>query len=215
VSGDGRTALARSREDRLLDRVWERLLWYWERAGSERIRRRPGRALDRIGRARSLLVVCQGNIIRSPFAAHRLADAVSGRPDVRIASAGLTAVAGRPAHPLAVERGRSANLRLDEHAATPVTAALLDQADVVLVMEVAHLVRIRRRFARHRAKTLLLTCATPETAADVRDPDGCEPAAFEACFDHIDLALQPLVRALRRRCRDADPGEPSPRPVPA
>jgi protein-tyrosine phosphatase len=197
----------------LLDRIWERLLWYWERARSERIRRWPGRALDRLGRARSILVVCQGNIIRSPFAAYRLDQALAGRPGVCVASAGLAAVPGRPAHPLAVERGRSANLDLRRHAATRLTTASLEQADVVLVMETAHLVRMRRSFPGHRGKTFLLTCASRETPPEVRDPDGCERPVFEACFDHIERALQPLARVLRPGGAGTGQGETVSRPV--
>lgn len=84
---------------------------------------------------RSILVVCVGNICRSPAAERLLARSL---PGVSISSAGLGALAGHEADStmkaVAVERGVS----LDGHRARQYTPKLGSEADLILVMEAGH-----------------------------------------------------------------------------
>jgi protein-tyrosine-phosphatase len=72
-------------------------------------------------------------------------------------------------------------------------------ADVVLVMEVAHLVEMTRRFPIARWKTFLLTTLAPGVPMDIEDPAGKPDAEVDACLDHVRGALTPLIRALHAR----------------
>lgn len=85
-----------------------------------------------INRSPVLLVVCEGNVCRSPLAAALLAAKL---PRARVGSAGLAAPPGRPADPLAREMARARGLDLDVHLARAVTTELCAQADLILVMD--------------------------------------------------------------------------------
>lgn len=81
----------------------------------------------------TLLVVCTANVCRSPVAAALLARDLAA-VGVEVTSAGTEAVPGMPAAPEAVEVvRRELGLGL-EHRSRPLTAALLEQADLVLTM---------------------------------------------------------------------------------
>ena len=70
-----------------------------ERRRAERLRQDPAPIVAALANASRVLVVCHGNIIRSPFAARLIGRLVADRSrPIAIASAGLTAQPGRPSH---------------------------------------------------------------------------------------------------------------------
>jgi protein-tyrosine phosphatase len=164
-----------------------------ERRRAHGIRRHPEPLVRRLRGARDVLILCQGNVIRSVFAAHLISAALEGRRPVSIRSAGLETVPGWPAHPYV--RARCADLQIDlgGHASRAVTAAMVEAADVVLVMEVSQLAVVWRRFPGARRKTFLLSGLAPDVPLEIRDPAGKDEAALEACLDHITRALKPLI----------------------
>jgi protein-tyrosine phosphatase len=85
---------------------------------------------------RHILVVCIGNICRSPMAESLLAHRLSGRePDIRIGSAGLAALVGRPADPIAQALMQERGLAIGEHRARQVTRHDIMSADLILAMD--------------------------------------------------------------------------------
>src|SRR6185295_6885514 len=91
-----------------------------ERRRMNRIRRNPAALRRALRSAESLLVMCHGNIIRSPFATQLLRQALVGRSAVSIVSAGLGAVPGNPAHPTALRAASSRAVDLSGHQASAV-----------------------------------------------------------------------------------------------
>jgi protein-tyrosine phosphatase len=94
---------------------------------------------------RNILFVCAGNICRSPTAEWQLKallweNAITG---MQVGSAGLIALPGnsasfnavRAASFNAVRVAKENSISLEEHKARPITAELIDNADLVLVME--------------------------------------------------------------------------------
>lgn len=79
----------------------------------------------------TVLVVCTANICRSPVAEVLLARALAASGDVRVGSAGLHALTGRP---LADGMARLLDDPVPGFAARQVTAELVRAADLVLVM---------------------------------------------------------------------------------
>jgi protein-tyrosine phosphatase len=167
-----------------------------ERWQMQRIRRSPAALINALAAAKNILVVCHGNIIRSPFAAASIAQAMEGQAPVSIASAGLEAVPGRPPHPTALRFAAARRVDLSAHAASPLELALVAKSDVIFVMEIQHLLALRRRFPEARAKTFLLSCLAPETLLEISDPVNGDETVFEACFDHITRAVRPVIAAL-------------------
>jgi protein-tyrosine-phosphatase len=173
-----------------------RLVERLERRRSEGVRRRPARFTRRLRRARTILVLCQGNVSRSVYAAHLLATALRGKARPAIRSAGLATVPGWRAHPRVAERCQVLNIDVRTHASVAVTAEMMKAADVVLVMEVSHLVAITRRFFGARRKAYLLTSLAPDVALEIPDPAGRPDPDVDACMDHVTRAVKPLIDIL-------------------
>ena len=88
----------------MASRVSRKIAYLLERRRAERLREDPAPIVAALAGARHILVVCHGNIIRSPFAARLIDHLADGCPRrLTIASAGLSAEPGRPPHSLAVE----------------------------------------------------------------------------------------------------------------
>lgn len=167
-----------------------------ERRRMARIRREPGPVLAALRSAARVLIVCHGNIIRSPFAASLLAQGVSGHRRVSVLSAGLAAVPGRPPHPTAVELADARMVDLRTHAASPLAPDAVAASDAIFVMDVPQLVTMRRRFPEARSRTFLLTVLAVGTPLEIRDPYAGDESRFQACFEHISRAVQPIAEAL-------------------
>jgi glycosyltransferase involved in cell wall biosynthesis/protein-tyrosine-phosphatase len=160
-----------------------------------RLRRNPAPLMSILRRATTVLVLCHGNIIRSPFAARLLANAV-GDHRVSIRSAGLGAVAGSPAHPRALVAATARNIDLSQHTAAPVTPDAVAASDVIFVMDVPQWAALCQRFPEARAKTFLLASLAPSTPLEVRDPVNGDEPLFTACYEHVARAVDPISRAL-------------------
>ncbi|MGQ4880223.1 low molecular weight protein-tyrosine-phosphatase [Billgrantia sp. LNSP4103-1] len=78
-----------------------------------------------------ILILCTGNICRSPVAAAMLKARL---PDRDIATAGLNALEGQEVEPTARLLAEAAGLNVDDHQARQVDADMLFKADLVLVM---------------------------------------------------------------------------------
>jgi protein-tyrosine phosphatase len=152
---------------------------------------------------KTILFVCTANICRSPMAAaimrQRLAD-LGLDQEVEVLSAGVYAEAGLPASGLAVTTLAGHAIPLEEHRSQPLVPALLQQADVVLVMEEAHRRSIFYLTPQHLGKVYLLS----ELAGrhdDVADPFGRPPEAYERTValleGLIDVGMPRLLRQLK------------------
>jgi len=167
-----------------------------ERRQVNRLRRSPTAVVDALTAGKNILVVCHGNIIRSPFAAFLLGQSLGEQPRVSIASAGLEAMPGRPPHPTALRKAAERRIDLSPHAASRVDRNIVARSDVIFVMDIPQLLDLRQRFPDARAKTFLLTSLAPDTPLEVRDPVDGDESVFHACFDHITRAVRPLAGVL-------------------
>jgi len=154
---------------------------------------------------RTLLFVCKGNICRSPFAAAVATRWLQGaaRPDVRCLSAGFR-VSDEDRSPLeAVQAGRRFGVVLDHHRSAPLSAQLMEAADAVVVMEVAHLSLLRRHYPALRNRVYLLPLFEPGPARPtgyfrytIADPYGQPAEAFSLCYGRIAVAIDGMFRAV-------------------
>lgn len=190
---------------RVLEYTWDKAQCAAERRHGERVRHDPQAVIRALREARTILVVCHGNIIRSAFAAHFLVRAAGHRRTLTIRSAGLEAETGSPAHPHAIAKAAEWQLDLSRHVASRLSDDMVTTADLIFVMELVHRVAIRRRFRHALPKTFLLSCLAPETALEIADPFGKQEPAFIACFQHLARALRPIVDVICQR--DASPGQ--------
>lgn len=83
-----------------------------------------------------ILFVCVGNICRSPTAEYLMRSEVGVQLD--ISSAGLSALVGHPMDENAKELVTSAGIDASTHRARQVTAEIVKDSDMILVMEPGH-----------------------------------------------------------------------------
>ena len=89
-------------------------------------------------RIETILVVCVGNICRSPMAEAMLQRALEGKTTTTVSSAGLGALAGHPADEISIELMAERGLDINSHVARQLTPEMVEESDLILVMEQGH-----------------------------------------------------------------------------
>ena len=139
----------------------------------------------------SILVVCTGNICRSPIGERLLRQAL---PNKRIDSAGTGALVGYPADPSSISVAQKHGLSLENHAGKQFTSALGRQYDLILVMEKSHIEQLGRMAPEIRGKTMLFGRWLDHR--DIPDPYRKSDEAFESVYQLIEQACQRWVDKL-------------------
>lgn len=144
-----------------------------------------------------VLVVCTGNLCRSPFAEHllrrRLRDL--GLDDIEVTSAGVAAVVAAPPPANVLEAARDWDLSLETHRARQVTAADVEQADLLVTMDSFQKFSLLTAFPEAAEKIHPLTQFDVEPADDdVEDPMGMGLAGTREVFARIAACVDSLAR---------------------
>jgi protein-tyrosine phosphatase len=127
-----------------------------------KLKRRVSEQLGQMARPRRILLVCNANLCRSPYLAAALRRSL---PDVEIESAGLFG-AGRQVQSQALASARERGVDLSSHRSRLLNAAMLERADLIIVME--------PRQARLLASTFGVSPEHVVVAGDL-DSDAAEP----------------------------------------
>lgn len=141
-----------------------------------------------------VLIVCVGNICRSPTAEilfrHRL-------PNLNVASAGIGALVGRPMD--ATARAVLEEHRMDgsQHVARQLDNDMIRDADLILAMERAHIDTIVRRAPHAMGRTVLLGKWLEQR--EITDPYQQQRPAFEHVYQLIDAAVHAWTPYLQPR----------------
>lgn len=112
---------------------------------------------------KSVLVVCTGNICRSPVGERMLAALC---PHLIVTSAGIGALVGKPVDKDAGSVASAHGVNVQGHAARQITAELLAANDLVLVMGPEHLRYIRDNFPQASGKTMMFDKWERDTGID-------------------------------------------------
>lgn len=144
--------------------------------------------------ANAILVVCKGNICRSPLAEAYLKHQVEkhGLPTA-VESAGLETSFGKPAHPLAQVVGTQGGLLLSKHATQPLHKEQVERADMILVMEWEQRNRVIKLYPQATQKVFLLRQFYDQSVREVADPYSGTLQDFQICFSMITQACDVLV----------------------
>ena len=142
----------------------------------------------------SILVVCTGNICRSPTGEGVLRAAAERRGlPVRVASAGTHDYhVGEAPDPRAVKHASKRGYDLSTLRASQVEAADFSRHDYILAMDRGHL-RLLRSIAPAKARAkvgLFLEASTRWTGEDVPDPYYGGPEGFERVLDMVEEAAE-------------------------
>lgn len=159
------------------------------------------------GRPRRILIVCTGNVCRSPMAAgllrQRLAsDGLAGA--VVVHSAGLWGLDGEAAGAHAVQVMAERGVDISEHRARTLREHDVAAADLILTMEESHRRAIFYILPAALSKVFLLSEMAGEHD-DVADPYGLPLEAYRASADELArLISQGYPEILRRLGLSAD-----------
>ncbi|CAD5368223.1 TPA: protein tyrosine phosphatase [Klebsiella quasipneumoniae subsp. quasipneumoniae] len=139
----------------------------------------------------SILVVCTGNICRSPIGERYLQKLL---PNKRIESAGTSALVDHEADYSAIKVAAEHGISLADHKGRQYTSSLGRQYDLILVMEKYHLEKIGQISPEARGKTMLFGHWLNQR--DIPDPYRKSDEAFKSVFQLIEEAGQLWVRKL-------------------
>lgn len=163
--------------------------------------RRPAPALR-------VLMVCTGNICRSPTAEavlrHRL-DAQGLQDKVLVDSAGTHAHIGSPSDPRAQRHAKARGYDLSRLRGRQVETEDFVRFDLILAMDAAHLAWMERMAQPGaRAERALITERAQRFAGadEVPDPYYGAPEGFDQVLDMLEDAVDGWLPELQRRLRD-------------
>lgn len=140
-----------------------------------------------------ILVLCTGNICRSPVAEAMLK---AHLPDKHVESAGLGALVDHSADPLAAGLADRAGLNIRGHRARQVTTEHLSRADLILVMSENQRAQVRSHDPTAAGKTMLLGHWLPGKP-DIPDPYKKSREAFEHVHEMLESAVQAWLLKLK------------------
>ncbi|GBD33221.1 Protein-arginine-phosphatase [bacterium HR33] len=145
-----------------------------------------------------VLLVCTGNICRSPLAEAimRRELAELGRDDFEVTSAGTGAWDGAPAsegaYLVALEHG----LDLSAHRARLLTRELVQQADIILTMARHHRARVEELGGNGRTYVLGEYAGRSGPEAEISDPFGGELEVYRRTFEELEELIKAAVKRL-------------------
>ncbi len=139
----------------------------------------------------SILVVCVGNICRSPIGERLLKKLF---PEKKVSSAGLAAMVNKSADPTAIFIAESNGLSLEGHIAQQITSALCQEYDLILVMEKEHIDIICRLVPEARGKVMLY--GHWNNKLEIADPYRKSQETFEITYQYLSKAAQKWAHIL-------------------
>lgn len=138
-----------------------------------------------------ILVVCVGNICRSPTGEYLLKSLL---PNKTIASAGVGALVGKPADKTALLVANEHGVNMENHIAQQLTSELCREYDLILVMEQGHINAVTNIAPEARGKTMLLSQWLDKQ--DIPDPYRQSKEAFDFAYGLIESSIEAWSKKL-------------------
>jgi protein-tyrosine phosphatase len=146
-----------------------------------------------------ILMVCTGNICRSPMAAgllrHLMPPDLNSR--IQVVSAGTHALHGHQAAPHAVAAMARYGIDIKAHRARMIDRTLVRRAGLILTMEHQHLTAVRRMLLWSKSHAKLLTDFGPAIeGSEIPDPYGGPLESYLLCYQMMRPCIEDLVEEL-------------------
>jgi len=153
-----------------------------------------------------VLLVCMGNICRSPSAAGVLRARLAAHPglSVEVDSAGTHGYhVGDPPDPRAIDHAARRGVDIAGLRARQVVPADFERFDLVLAMDRANLARLQALCPKAESHKLglMLDHAPRASLREVPDPYYGDAAGFEQVLDLLELAADGLIARLEEAAR--------------
>ena len=142
----------------------------------------------------NILIVCVGNICRSPMAQAMFARRFQGQGPV-FSSAGIGALIGKPMDTTAQDVLHEHGLALTTHRARQVNSQMLHQADLILAMERHHLQHLSKMAPEVHGKTFLI--GKWQRDEPIPDPYRQSRPVFEHVYQLLSTAVESWSPYLR------------------
>jgi protein-tyrosine phosphatase len=137
-----------------------------------------------------ILVVCLGNICRSPMGEGMFRHAL---PTLQISSAGLGAMTGHGADPMAIALMSEQHIDIKEHRAKMITDIMARDNDLILVMDDGQKAQTLRQYPFARGKIFRLGEPIQQ---DIPDPYQLGEQAFRAAHSLIEQSCDAWVKRI-------------------
>ncbi|MCL4233105.1 MAG: low molecular weight phosphotyrosine protein phosphatase [Deltaproteobacteria bacterium] len=151
-------------------------------------------------RVRRVLLICTGNICRSPMAEGILRAKLEehGAEDITVESAGTHGGAIAEPSPPAVDVCLESGIDISSHRSRLLTGEMLREADLVLFMDAGHENWIARKHADLSPKAWPITAFRSDRYrnAEVADPYGMPTSYYRRTYEMLDSSLEPIAHAL-------------------
>ncbi len=150
---------------------------------------------------KTILFVCTGNVCRSPMAEGIFRQAVRGRGNYRVLSAGLGALEGQPPSMYAVQAVKELGIDISDQRSRALTPEMVQQADYIFGMTHSHIDTVMLLYPQAAEKTFLLR-EFDETLdlfeKDISDPIGGQYEVYLNCRDQIEQGIASLLRFIEQ-----------------
>ena len=146
---------------------------------------------------KTILFICTGNVCRSPMAEGIFRQAVQGRGNYRVISAGLGAMEGQAPSAHAVEAVRELGIDISRQRSRMLTPQLVTQADYIFGMTHSHVDTVMLLYPQAAEKTFLLRefdDTLDPFEKDISDPIGGSYEIYMNCRDQIEQGIVSLLR---------------------
>src|SRR2546426_8225915 len=155
---------------------------------------------------KQILLVCTGNICRSPLAAALLTRAIEqrGREGLAVSSAGTGAWDGAPVSEGAYLVGLERGLDLSGHRARLLTRELVEGADLILTMARHHRARVDELGGEGRVFVLGEYAGREGDEAEVSDPFGGNLDVYRDTCAELEALVTAVVERLVKERQHGD-----------
>lgn len=141
---------------------------------------------------KNILVVCVGNICRSPMAEALLKVKL---PKLNASSAGIAALVDYPADPYTINLMREKNIDIDAHRSRQLDSELVFDADLILAMETSHIKHIQSNYLGSTGKVHLIGKWLGNR--EIKDPFKKDERAFRIAMENIEKGIDTWVDKLQ------------------
>lgn len=152
-------------------------------------------------RPRRVLVVCYGNIYRSPFVSEALRSGALPHGLV-VRSAGFHPKPNRPTPVAFVAIAAEHGVALDAHRSRVIDRELVEWAEVIVIMDRHNWDALRAFGAAAAAKAVWLGAFLDAGGVEITDPYGTDAAAMRAIAARLHVASAGLRSALNDAARE-------------
>ncbi len=155
---------------------------------------------DTLANKRHILFICKGNICRSPYAEAKARQLLAqyNIPDIEVSSAGVSTSNNFPSNLLIQNAAQKRGIDLTDHKTRKVTATMLHQADLVVVMDHNQRAILKKQFMYlpQRVAFLGAFSLSEQFPLTIEDPYGRPAGATDFALSHIDAAVEKLVQLI-------------------